>query len=648
MASNSTHRVLLAVLLVLGGLTGVIVSLLLWQDASRVGSRPAPGAEVREADDASRAKPGRARADRALSDPGRRRRGLDAGSAAGASARESTPQLASESAPRRAPSAAATRLPEGSGRIVFSVQDGSGRALRDASVTLRALDLPGSAEVAVTGGDGEARFVGLAPGHYAYRAQARDRPELASAESVQLGEGEWKELTVRLVGANLGIGGRVLSQNGEPVPGIDISVARHRFASTVSEAAPGDRFSLRTRSRADGSFEIAGLAEGEYDVATIATNRYSSAKAIVQAGGAPVDLILFEGLRVHGTVKNSSGEPLAHVRVGLRARRDLFAHTDDGGSYQLHLDPDAGNANSMLRFYLQGYEEELVSLPAPDAEAPLEVRLDATLRVVEDAARVSGLVRTERGEPVAGATVALSARIEARYQTVSGEDGSFSIPGVKVGAGYYLRVLAPPPFTDYSQRDIRVTEDGVSLEVVLESLETGRLTGRMIDAERNPIPGFRLWLATAAAVRSAVPITSDERGYFELAEAPAGSLSLDTRSSPRLRVTGISLPARGEVDVLLVLDWGDHEMEGKALDDRGDPVGGADVSLSWSHDRGGPVSSSRRGTRTDDRGVFRFTQLGPGKHVLEVRAEGYAPLAERHEIGRYAPEVEVRLEPSSH
>jgi hypothetical protein len=170
----------------------------------------------------------------------------------------------------------------------------------------------------------------------------------------------------------------------------------------------------------------------------------------------------------------------------------------------------------------------------------------------------------------------------------------------------------------------------------------------MIDGERNPIPGFRLWLVSASAGRSAVPITSDERGYFELAEAPAGSLSLGTRSSPRLHVSGVSLPARGEVDVVLVLDWGDREMQGRVLDDRGDPVGGADVSLSWSHEGGGMHSSSKRGTRTDPQGVFRFTKLGPGKHVLEVSAAGYAPLAERHEIGRYAPEVEVRLESRSY
>jgi hypothetical protein len=83
------------------------------------------------------------------------------------------------------------------------------------------------------------------------------------------------------------------------------------------------------------------------------------------------------------------------------------------------------------------------------------------------------------------------------------------------------------------------------------------------------------------------------------------------------------------------------------LDDRGDPVAGAEVALSWSHDGGGLRSTSKRGTRTDREGMFRFTQLGSGEHVLEVRAEGFDAYAERRELGRHEPELEIRLEPSS-
>jgi hypothetical protein len=43
--------------------------------------------------------------------------------------------------------------------------------------------------------------------------------------------------------------------------------------------------------------------------------------------------------------------------------------------------------------------------------------------------------------------------------------------------------------------------------------------------------------------------------------------------------------------------------------------------------------------------LFRFSQLGPGEHLLEVRAAGYRTLQEYHDADRYAAEVELRLEP---
>jgi hypothetical protein len=245
---------------------------------------------------------------------------------------------------------------------------------------------------------------------------------------------------------------------------------------------------------------------------------------------------------------------------------------------------------------------------------------------VEDGTSVVGIVLTERENPIGRATVLLgSPELGTHYQTVSDADGGFAISNVVVGRGYQLRVLPEGSYLDYSRERIRVPEDGLSLEVVLETLATGRLTGRMLDLDGNPVADFRIWLLSSGASRNAVPITSDERGYFELVDAPAGSLTFDTRASPRHTVSGVFLPAEGEREVSLVLDWGALEMTGEVLDDRGDPVGGAEVSLSWSDTNGEIQSTSSRATRTDPSGLFRFTQLGPGEHLLEVRAAGYLP-----------------------
>jgi hypothetical protein len=322
--------------------------------------------------------------------------------------------------------------------------------------------------------------------------------------------------------------------------------------------------------------------------------------------------------------------------------RGRFAYTDEEGRYRLDLERGPAGEELRLRFARQGYEERQLALPL----AP-EVRLDAELALLEDAAPVSGVVLAERGDPVAGVTVLLRSReLGTQYQTVSDTEGRFSLPAVKAGPGYRLNVLPPSPYRDYTRERIRVPEEGLEIEIALETQATGRLTGRMVDVEENPLPQLRLWLATSAGSRSALPLASDARGEFVVEEAPAGALVFDTRSQPRLSVTGLQLLAGEERDVVLVLDWGEHVLEGVVLDDRGQPVAGARATLAWSHRRGSLSSLSRREAVTDVSGAFRFAQLGPGPHALEVRASGFRVASEKLDGDRYAKEVEIRLEPS--
>jgi hypothetical protein len=577
-------------------------------------------------------------ADPATSDAGPRTRLLEMGSPGGPGGAPSGPDPG-EAGEQSGRPARPHELPGGSASVVFAVQDGSGRTLPDVSVTLESLEPQGGAERTVTDASGEARFLGLAPGAYVCVAEAPDRTERATA-SIRLNPGEQARLTLRLAGSGLSITGRVRNRQGEAIAGIGVSVVRHRFASAVSELASPRASRRSTRTDETGAFSVGDLEEGEYDVRTDATHRYPSTTALVQAGATSVDLIVAEALRVEGTVTNPDAEPLAGVWVGLDQRRDRYAHTDATGGYELRLDPADAASDPSVRFYLQGYEEQKLALPAPGA------RLDVELYPVEDAALVEGVVESERGEPIARAAIILGSKpLGTHYQTVSDADGRFSLPDTKIGPGYALRVLPDGPYLDFARQEIDVPEHGLSLEVVLESLSTGRLRGRMVDAEGNALPGFRLWVVSSVATRNALPISSDERGDFELADAPAGSLSFGTRASPRLAVQGVELAAGAERDVVLVLDWGEQEITGQVVDERGDPIAGAEVSLSWSYANGDVVSTSQRATRTNPNGSFRFGQLGPGEHRLDVRTPGYRAVQEYHDAGRYAPEVEIRLEP---
>ena len=535
-------------------------------------------------------------------------------------------------------------LPAGSGGILFTIEDGSGQPASGVSVILNALPPSEAAKQAITSSRGTARFLGLAAGSYVYQARGLDGERTEGATSLL--EGERKPLTIRLGGRKSSIRGRVINRDGEAVPGIGVYVLRHRLAATVVEEGPEMALPRRTRSRTDGSFVVQNLEAGEYEIQTQNSDRYSSSKRLVQAGSGPVDLVVLERIQIQGSVSNTEGELLAGVQIRLLDDGSRMATTDHRGAYRLDWGLTSGGAPRHVRFSRPGYEnvERIVAAPAQREPGPLG--LDIVMRAVDQAAQVSGVVRSDRGKPVAGATVVLgSSELTTNYQTTSENDGSFAIPLVKVGRGYQLRVLPPGGFRDFSRSRIRVPEAGLSLDVPLEPLPTGRISGRMVDASGAPVPGVRIWLLTATATRAAVPITSDERGFFEVEEAPAGPLLFDTRSLPRLTVDGLALSPGDDRDVLLLIDAGDHVMAGHVVDDRGKPKAGAKVVLSWSHASGNVRSTSRRETHTDAAGSFRFTRLGPGEHSISIQAPDYQTRVERRDVGRNTRDLEVQLEP---
>ena len=575
----------------------------------------------------------------------------------GPSQRERDPRRAAQPAPGEAKRVPLTRLPEGvkplpegTGSVTFTIQDASGHPLEEVSVALHWSQPEGVSEEAITGADGEVRFADLAAGAYSYRVGAPGRPSRTSTAPVRLGEGERKSLTLRLAHSDLTISGRALNQIGEPVPGIEISAARNRYASSgTHEVLFEDWSGHSARTNQDGSYVIQGLEEGEYRVHTTATERYPSVVRTVRAGLDSADLRLLDNLRVHGTVTNERGEPLARVHVGQSDARGRVTQSDHQGQYEIHLVPRTDHqAGYTLTFFLQGYEKEFLDLEAAQLAEARELLFDIQLQELSEAALVSGVVETRRGERVQGVPVFMSSLPPGtHYRAVTDQNGSFSIQGVKTDQDYRLTVLPRSGYRDYREEPLSVTRSGLWLDIVLEPLASGRLTGRMIDLEGNPIPHFRLWLVNTEAQHSSLPISSDASGHFQVDEAPEGQLLFDSRSDPLLRVSGVNLTGGEDQEVLLLLDWGDHVVHGAVLDDLGFPVAGAEVNLHWRHEVGALQSVSARKTVTDERGLFRFSQVGPGVHRLDVRASAHSTVREEIDVGSHSGEVELLLEPIS-
>ena len=439
----------------------------------------------------------------------------------------------------------------------------------------------------------------------------------------------------------LSISGRVLNLDGDAVPGVEI-VAR----SYGKRGASADLSERQTRSDSSGFYEILGLVAGDYNLRTVETTRYPSAEKIVRAGLQSADIILAGSntVRLYGTVSDVSAKPLANVEVTPAGQAGFRTQTDDAGDYNTRLKVVQKAGTYTVRFNLPGFVEERIYLQGADLVGTVELRVDARLRTLDETNDVTGTLRSDRGDAVPSETVQLhSPSLKTEYLARSDKDGAFFMPAVKTGSDYRLTIHPEGSYQNYSQAGIVISRGSRTLSIILQSLDTGRLTGRISDVEGYPIPGYSLLLRSNKSHGRHLMVSADDGGYFAVENAPAGNLVFKSQSEPRFTVSGITLEAGTEKNVDVVIDWGNYEMTGWVRDELSNPLAAAEIGLSWNDGASGIHSSSLRQAVTDDNGFFRFTQLGPGPHQLDVVAPGYQRLQKVYNVDAYSEEIRVEL-----
>lgn len=441
---------------------------------------------------------------------------------------------------------------------------------------------------------------------------------------------------------DLSISGRILNLRGDPVSGIQITARQfdpstNRFSS-VQHSAP---------SLAGGRYVIKGLTAGDYQLRTTLSDRYPSATIYVRAGFLSADIVLNDGhqVRVIGTVTDTAGYPLANVEV-IPSRHGRRTKTDEGGSYMTALMTQRNRTYS-FRFRAPGYTDEIQSFSGADVVDVSETRLDARLSPA-GTSEVTGMVTNEFGNVVVGARIWMnSPSLKTSYRTRSDANGFYAMSGIKAGSDYQLTATVRGLYERYIRRPVAVTDGGVTLDVTLTSIAGGRVTGNMVDAQGDPVPSFTLLLTSSKAAGRTVPVVGDSTGYFEVDEVPEGRLTFVTRSQPRVSIRGAELTATSEVSVRLVIDWGVHSLVGHVTDVSGNPIPGVNAVLTWRHEAEAMQSSSSRKTLTDADGFFRFTQLGPGVHRLDLTAKGFRRLNTTVNIGGAPRELTIQLQSDS-
>jgi hypothetical protein len=335
----------------------------------------------------------------------------------------------------------------------------------------------------------------------------------------------------RLVGTVLEEGGRALARAR-----IDVQ-ARHSVQQ------------LTTLSRDDGSFEFRAVgSDVELFVARPSDRqRFVLRRSLELRAGETRQLELTlpaERAALEVLVLDDDQRPLAGAVVsvlsldpGAPLRRSLA--TDASGSVRV---PDAVGLELLVRVQASGFGTFQSQLAA----APARVELS-----LEPALRVAGRVTQVRGRlGLADATVVWMQGGERRTAR-SDARGDFQFDDASPGPAR-LRVSHrgfAPANLELTVPDTGHAERAYELPPI-DLIEAGSVSGRVVDAEGEPVRGARVGVGVVPAFLPASTepggiAQSDADGQFRLEDVPAGRVSLSAYSASlgRGSVTGVEVRA---------------------------------------------------------------------------------------------------------
>ncbi len=536
------------------------------------------------------------------------------------------------------PRAARDTLPDGFGGLRVAVVDGRERPRAGVEVALAT----GRRRFrATSGADGVADFRLLPAASYTVQANAPRSPLLHANRDVRVTSGVRESITVVLASLDASIAGAVKLASGEPA--IEVEVR--------AEPVPGDASRLlllpatppRVLTDATGRFEIAMLAAGEYGVTVHAGPGFAPVRETVSAPAEYVDLVLHGERRVavSGTVRDPDGEPIPGATVS-EAISPGSAVTDQNGAFRLEVScRDTRGATIVISARKRGYRraeqvirvDEAAGASKRTAGRTPVIEVDLVVEPAAELATITGRIVDGDGAPVIGERVHLrSARLNEQYSAASDAAGRFVIEHVLVSDDYRLWVYPRRMYRDSVTEPYRVSAGANELEIVLERLETGSISGTLIDASGAPLPGFAMRLRSRESLASSIAVRTDDEGRFEAAEVPAGQLVLERQSAPRVLVHGIAITADEETRVEVTIGAGDRTVRGAVTSAEGEPIGGARLEVRWESTRDGLRSSLAHDAIADESGRFAVSGLAPGGCTATATAPGFRPAQTRFEI----------------
>lgn len=487
---------------------------------------------------------------------------------------------------------------------------------------------PGNWKRTVTDADGAFSFAAVSPGGIEIRAQA-PRYQAAELQGIEAKAGQELAGLELLLPPAASVEGRVLSPDGRPVPGAEVTVVQ-------SDSATGFGFSgLYAQTDGDGRYNLEGVPPGARTLEAKADGYRRAVRDLEVTAGAAntADLTLERGFEVSGRVIDEAGNPVASVQLMMVAGRDFFSGVLS----------DMSGADGSFRF--AGVQEGTFRITARKAGYAANPQGDS---VTVAGASVSGVeVKLTAGGTISGRLSGLEFSQLSRVRvTANGfrpgqvdPEGAYSIPNMPPGE---WDVEASVPDTSLHAEGHVTLEPGM-VEAKLD-LQFGKgftLTGVVL-RNNAPLAGAGLRLERTGTI-STYQAASDHQGAFRFGGLDAGKyeLTVNTPTGARHKET---LEISGDREVQI--DLKSASLAGRVIDAAdSSPVAGAEVTLESVDDKESRFNGVT--SNTDSRGAFRVAEVADGVWKLRASHDGYAPAEKEVQIaGADADGVELSLSPT--
>ncbi|MEZ6019903.1 MAG: carboxypeptidase-like regulatory domain-containing protein [Planctomycetota bacterium] len=480
------------------------------------------------------------------------------------------------------------------------------------------------------------------------------------AGAMPLGRGPWDHevLLIPQLGASLtgSVVGPITTPEGEPDATGETWVAISNEPKAEAALVPGATNQSSggvfvTRVRPDGTFAFQGLPP-QQDVKLDCwseTLPYTQKPVGNLAAGdrTSVTIQLVPGRGVAGLVVDAEGRPLAGARVYAHntgwvaaTRRELRkAETDAQGRFQLQGLPTTALA---FKAFADGYlSSESKEVPAGEdaREVRIELRAGASIHgrlVYDDGSPAAGFELLAQPDPanLAGMDgLTFMHHTSSRGQTTSDDDGHFELRGM-APIPYRVQASGTRDGDTYVAGRSGMRPGSEAVELVL-GRQTA-LTGRVLDADGNPVPSYTLLyrramqgpFVTIYDGKELLRVQDQPEGRFQLPALPPGEWSLEVDSSagllhPALVVT---LPRAADAEELVLTLTAPCRVQGLVLGPDGQPFPGARINR---HSEGLQIrerlseNEFTAQATTDEEGKFELSPLAAEALGLYASAPDY-------------------------